>query len=56
MVEIDKMTKAELLEVLKIKDELLKEQREELEAYRVLVDELYAKLGIKDTVFTGNGD
>ncbi|HHU90625.1 MAG TPA: hypothetical protein GXZ22_06165 [Clostridiaceae bacterium] len=56
MVQIDKMTKEELLEVLRIKDQLLKEQREELEAYRELVEELRAKLGINDSPFTGNGD
>lgn len=56
MVKIDKMTKEELLEVIRVKDELLKEQREELDAYRELVEELYAKLGIKDSIFTGNGD
>ncbi|NLB77285.1 MAG: hypothetical protein GX796_00115 [Clostridiaceae bacterium] len=56
MVEIDKMTKDELLEIVRIKDELLKEQREELDAYRELVEELHAKLGIKDSTYSGNGD
>lgn len=56
MVQIDKMTKEELIEVIRIKDELIKEQREELDAYSELVEELYAKLGIKDPTFTGNGD
>ena len=56
MVQIEKMTKDELIEVIRIKDELLREQREELDAYRELVEELQAKLGINDSVFTGNGD
>ncbi|MGI6085462.1 MAG: hypothetical protein ACOYIF_08450 [Acetivibrionales bacterium] len=56
MVQIDKMTKEELLEVIRIKDELIKELREELDSYRELVDELQAKLGTKDITFTGNGD
>lgn len=56
MVQIEKMTKDEHIEVIRIKDELLREQREELDAYRELVEELQAKLGINDSVFTGNGD
>ena len=34
--------------MIRIKDELLREQREELDAYRELVEELQAKLGIND--------
>ncbi|NLM75673.1 MAG: hypothetical protein GX187_06225 [Clostridiaceae bacterium] len=55
MVNLEDMTKEELLEVIRIKDELLKEQREEIEAYRELVEELQEKLGIKYP-FPGNGD
>jgi hypothetical protein len=50
------MSKEELLEIIRIKDELLKELREEVEAYRVLVEELQQKLGIGDFSYTGNGD
>lgn len=56
MVQLDKMSKEELIEVIKVKDELLKELREEVDAYRELVDELQEKLGIKDFHYTGNGD
>lgn len=44
MVEIDKMSVDELLEVIRIKDELLNELREELDAYRLLAQELQSKL------------
>ena len=44
MIGIEEMTREELLEVIRMKDELLKELREELDAYQVLVDELQAKL------------
>jgi len=56
MVQLDKMTREELLEVIRIKDQLIKEQQEELEAYRELVEELRAKLGLNDSLYTGNGD
>lgn len=44
MIGIEEMSREELLEVIRMKDELLKELREELDAYQVLVDELQAKL------------
>ncbi len=44
MIGIEEMPREELLEVIRMKDELLKELREELDAYQVLVDELQAKL------------
>lgn len=56
MVQLDKMSKEELIEVIRVKDELLKELREEVDAYMVLVEELREKLGIKDFPYTGNGD
>lgn len=56
MVILEEMSKEEIIEVVRIKDELLKELREEIEAYRVLVEELQAKLGVKDYPYTGNGD
>ncbi|NLL68333.1 MAG: hypothetical protein GX236_11685 [Clostridiaceae bacterium] len=56
MVQIDKMNKEELLEIIRIKDELLKELREEIDAYRELVEELQGKLDIKDIMYSGNGD
>lgn len=56
MVGIDKMSREELIEVIRIKDELMKELREEVDAYRTLVEELQLKLGLKDIPYTGNGD
>lgn len=56
MVQLDKMSREELLEVIRVKDELLKELREEVDAYRELVEELREKLGINDFHYTGNGD
>ena len=56
MVQLDKMSREELIEVIRIKDELLKEQREEIDAYSVLVEELREKLGLSDFIYSGNGD
>ncbi len=56
MVQLDKMSREELLEVIRVKDELLKELREEVDAYRILVEELQEKLGINEFTYTGNGD
>ncbi len=56
MVKLEEMSKEEIIEVVRIKDELLRELREEIEAYRVLVEELQAKLGVKEYPYTGNGD
>lgn len=56
MVNIEEMTKEELLEIIRVKDELLKELREEVDAYRALVEELQEKLGLGDFHYTGNGD
>lgn len=56
MVNLEQMSKEEIIEVLKVKDELLKELREEVDAYRTLVEELQAKLGKKEYPYTGNGD
>jgi len=55
MIKLADMSKEELLEVIRIKDELLREQQEELKAYRELVEELQEKLGMKYP-FPGNGD
>jgi len=56
MVQLDKMTREELLEVIRIKDQLIKEQQEEIEAYKELVEEYRARLGLTDSIYTGNGD
>lgn len=56
MVNLDQMSKEELIEIIRLKDELLKELREEIDAYRVLVEELQIKLGVKEYPYTGNGD
>jgi hypothetical protein len=56
MVNLQEMSREELIEVIKVKDELLKELREEVDAYRTLVEELQAKLGKKDYPYSGNGD
>lgn len=56
MVNLQEMSREELIEVIKVKDELLKELREEVDAYRALVEELQAKLGKKDYPYSGNGD
>ncbi|HHW23669.1 MAG TPA: hypothetical protein GXX26_12460 [Clostridiaceae bacterium] len=50
------MSKEELIEVIRIKDQLLKELREEIDAYGALVEELRGKLGISDHTYSGNGD
>ena len=55
MVNLEDMSKEELLEIIRIKNELLKEQREELDAYRELVEELQLRLDMKYP-FQGNGD
>lgn len=44
---LEDMDREELLEVIKIKDETIKELREEIEAYRQLAEELQKKLGEK---------
>lgn len=56
MVNVEQMSREELIEVIKVKDELLKELREEVDAYRTLVDELQEKLGIREYPYSGNGD
>lgn len=40
MTDIKEMTKDELLEVIRIKDSLIRELREEIEAYKQIADEL----------------
>lgn len=56
MIILEEMSKQELIEVVRVKDELLKELREEVDAYRSLVDELQIKLGKKDYPYSGYGD
>lgn len=56
MLNVEQMSKEELIEVIKVKDELLKELREEIDAYRALVDELHGKLGMREHSYSGNGD
>jgi hypothetical protein len=56
MVNLDKMSREELIEVIRVKDQLLKELREEIEAYALLVEELRGKLGKSDHTYSGNGD
>lgn len=43
MKELKDMTRDELLEVIRIKDILMKEMREELEAYQKIIEELQNK-------------
>ena len=56
MINIEQMSKEELIEVIRVKDEILKELREEVDAYRILVDELQEKMGLKECPYSGNGD
>lgn len=56
MVKLEEMSKEELLEVIRMKDELIQELKEEIAAYRTLVEELQTKLGMRDNNFSGNGD
>jgi hypothetical protein len=56
MINLEQMSREELVEILRLKDELLKELRDEVDAYRVLVEELQVKLGVKEYPYTGNGD
>jgi hypothetical protein len=56
MIKLEQMSREELIEVIKIKDEIIKELREEIEAYRVLVEDLQTRLGIRDYPISGNGD
>lgn len=56
MVKLEEMSREELIEVIRMKDELLKELKEEVAAYRTLVDELQLKLGMREHNFSGNGD
>lgn len=55
MVRLDEMTREELMEVIRVKDELMNELREEIEAYKVLVEELQTRMGAAQP-FSGNGD
>lgn len=43
MAELQNMTREELLEVIRIKDILIQELREEIEAYQQLAQELQSK-------------
>jgi len=56
MVKLEEMNKEELLEVIRMKDELIRELKEEVAAYRALVEELQSKLGMRDNNFSGHGD
>lgn len=56
MVQLDKMSKEELIEVIRIKDVLLKEMREEIDAYQILASELQSKLSIKDITYIEDGE
>lgn len=40
MVKLEEMSREDLIEVIRMKDELLKELKEEIAAYRALVEEL----------------
>jgi hypothetical protein len=44
MKELKDMTREELLEIIRIKDVMLRELHEELEAYQLLVNELQGNL------------
>ena len=56
MIILDEMNREDLIEVIKMKDELIRELKEELDAYKDLVEELRMKMGIKNNNFSGNGD
>ncbi|MDI9514175.1 MAG: hypothetical protein GX384_04920 [Clostridiaceae bacterium] len=56
MVKLEEMSREDLIEVIRMKDELLKELKEEIAAYRALVEELQIKLGLRDYNFSGHGD
>ncbi|MCR4435652.1 MAG: hypothetical protein QHH06_09905 [Clostridiales bacterium] len=47
MKSVENMTREELMEVIRIKDSLIRELREEIEAYRQLVRELMENYGKK---------
>jgi len=56
MIGLEEMSREELLEVIRMKDMLLKELKGEIGAWQQLVEELQQKLGLHDTHYTGNGD
>ncbi|HOP72300.1 MAG TPA: hypothetical protein PLO77_03510 [Thermoclostridium caenicola] len=56
MVKLEEMSREELIEIVRMKDGLIKELKEEVAAYRVLVEELQSKLGMRENNFSGNGD
>jgi len=56
MVRLEEMSREELIEIIRIKDELLKEMREELDAYIALTEELKSRLGTNGFTFPENGD
>lgn len=56
MIRLEEMNREELMEVIRIKDDLLSELKEEVDCYRILVEELQTKLGIKEYQYSGNGD
>jgi len=56
MIKLEEMSREELMEVIRMKDELISELKEELAAYRTLVEELQAKLGVRDYNYSGHGD
>ncbi len=56
MINVDQMSREELIELLETKNELIKTLREEVEAYRTLIEELHTRFDVKDFTFTGNGD
>jgi hypothetical protein len=56
MVKLEEMSRDELIEVIRIKDILMSELKEELEAYKALVEELQIKLGLRNSDYSGSGD
>ncbi|HHY64877.1 MAG TPA: hypothetical protein GX501_07495 [Clostridiaceae bacterium] len=56
MVRLEEMSREELIEVIRMKDDLIRELREELDAYMVLVEELRDRLGAKGFTIPENGD
>lgn len=56
MIRLEDMSREELLEVIRMKDALMKELKEEISCWQQLVDELQHKFGVAETPYTGNGD
>lgn len=56
MIQLDEMNRDELIAVLQMKNTQIRNLEEELDAYRVLVEELQARLGTLPASENGYGD